>query len=159
MKRADGAMKRADGAYIIGVPGGNHWFHFPTTTPVILDNIRARLISIFVLYNAVAARITNLHLYDGPRSVKQFDGLDLSGNHGGDIDPTNQWHAEPPLELRFSLGVSVRVEFANAGPEQPRIAFHTVGADFQTPYYILLDLNVYSLTTARVAAPVRRDGF
>jgi hypothetical protein len=77
-----------------------------------------------------------VHIYDGSRQVKVFDGLNLSGDHSVDIDASNSWDITPPLGIAFGLGVSVSVTFLLQGPDSsglPEILFTTAGADFQRP--------------------------
>jgi len=107
-----------------------NWFHIPITTPVILDGVRPQLGKVFVFYKTNGATITNLHIYDGPRKVKAFDGLKLSGNHSGSIDASNSWVITPSLKILFGLGISVGVQF---GIDPGDILFTTAGADFVTP--------------------------
>jgi hypothetical protein len=93
-------------------------------------------VKVLVFYRTTNARITNIHIYDGSRRVKVFDGLNLSGDHSGDIDASNSWDITPPLGIAFSLGVSVGVEFLVNDPDTPgpsEVLFTTAGADFQTP--------------------------
>ena len=124
------------GTHFTGRPLTNNWFHIPIPTPGIFDEMRPPLVKVFVLYRATYAMITNVHIYDGSRPVKVFDGLNLSGDHSVDIDASNSWDIKPPLEITFGLGVSVSVEFLLQGPDSaglPEILFTTAGADFHRP--------------------------
>lgn len=112
----------------------SNWFHIPITTPVILDDVRPSLIRVFVFYNATSrARITNLHVYDGPNRKITFDNLvGYSGDHSTGIDAFNTWTITPPLTILFGLGISVGVNFGwnvNGSPLSD-ILFTTAGADF-----------------------------
>jgi|WetSurSiteA1Bulk_404760.scaffolds.fasta_scaffold177303_1 hypothetical protein len=133
----DGMAKKGWGTHFWGKENTRNWFHIPFTTPVILDDIRPQLVKIFVFYKTNGwAKITNVHVYDGPRKVKWFDNLSLSGDHSGGIDASNSWNITPPLTIAYGMGLSVGVEF---GPKDavdipwPEILFTTVGADFQKP--------------------------
>ncbi len=107
-----------------------NWFHFPVTTPVILDEIRPLLTKVFVFYKAGGGtKVTNIHVYDGPTKIRAFDGLALSGNHGDTIDGANSWDIKPPVEVKYGLGISVEVAFGDNG----EILFTTAGADFKKP--------------------------
>jgi hypothetical protein len=121
--------RMGDGAHFRGQPGA-YWFHFAITTPVVLDDVRPPLIKVLVFYKANGARITNLHIFDGPRRVKAFDNLSLSGDHSGGIDSSNSWTITPPLGIAFGLGISLGVEF---GVDAQEILFTAAGADFQKP--------------------------
>lgn len=131
----DGIIKRGWGTHFWGKENTKNWFHIPFTNPVILNGDRPKLVKVFVFYKTEGwAKITNIHVYDGPRKVKWFDGLNLSGNHMGGIDANNSWAITPPLTIYYGLGISVGVEF---GPKDavdipwPEILFTTAGADFE----------------------------
>ena len=133
----DGLVRKGWGTHFWGKENTNNWFHIPITTPVILDDIRPPLVKVFVFYKTEGyAKITNVHVWDGPKKVKAFDGLSLSGNHSGGIDANNSWVINPPITIAFGLGISVGVEF---GPKDaidipwPEILFTTAGADFKKP--------------------------
>jgi hypothetical protein len=107
----------------------SNWFHIPIPTPVILDDARPQLVKVFVLYMAGSSTmITNVHVYDGPRSVAMFDGLSLNGDHHWAIDASNHWVINPPLTILYGLGLSIGVVF---GLNFGGILFTTAGADFQ----------------------------
>jgi len=129
--------KRGWGTHFWGKEESYNWFHIPFTTPVIVDNIRPTLAKVFVFYKTDGwAKITNVHVYDGPRKVKTFEGLALSGDHSTAIDASNSWVINPPIQIMYGLGLSVGVEFGpvdNAGMPWPEILFTAAGADFQTP--------------------------
>src|SRR5262245_22758583 len=79
-------VRMGDGAHIFGQPATGGWFHFPITTPVILDDVRPPLVKVFVFFRADdSVTITNVHVFDGPTRVKAFDGLQLQGDHSRGI--------------------------------------------------------------------------
>ncbi len=133
----DGIVRRGWGTHFWGKENTKNWFHIPFTNPVILDDMRPQLIKVFVLYKTEGwAKITNIHVFDGPRRVKEFNGLTLSGNHSGGIDASNSWNVNPPITIASGLGISVGVEFGpkdNVDIPWPEILFTTAGADFQKP--------------------------
>ena len=129
----ESVTRKGWGAHFCGRPLTNNWFHIPIPTPVIFDEIQPPLVKVFVFYKATYTMITNVHIYDGSRPVKVFDGLNLSGDHSVDIDASNSWDITPPLGIAFGLGVSVGVEFLLYDPDSaglPEILFTTAGADF-----------------------------
>ena len=131
--RVETVVRRGGGTEIRQWVGKN-WFHFPITTPVVLDDVRPPLVKVFVFYKANFARITNVDVFDGPRRVKALD-VNLSGDHSAGIDGSNSWVINPPLGIQFGLGLSVGVEPTNDPdkPGVPEIIFTTAGADFQKP--------------------------
>jgi hypothetical protein len=118
-------------------PNDRNWFHIPFSNPVILDDIRPRLQKTFVFYKAGLALITALHIYDGPRIVKAFNDLSLTGDHSSGIDADNSWVIDPPITIYYGLGFSVGVQFLQDNPSDPvnpfgSILFTTAGADLHT---------------------------
>jgi len=99
-------------------------------------------VKVFVFYNTDIPAptgdrpyITDVHVYDGPNKVREFNNLNnLAGNHGSTIDGSNSWVVNPPLTILFGLGLSVHVRFPPT--YQPgvsvsyEIVFTTAGADF-----------------------------
>jgi Family of unknown function (DUF6623) len=130
-------QRKGWGTHFYGLENTTNWFHFAIPTPGILDDARPPLEKVFVFYWADGwAKITNVHLYDGPARIKSFDGLNLSGNHSGSVDSFNTWTVSPPVVLAYGLGISVGVEFGpidQVGIPFPGILFTTVGADFRRP--------------------------
>ena len=107
-----------------------NWFHIPLTIPTVLDGARPQLAKIFVLYRTNKAVVKSVHVFDGPRKIRGFDGLTFSGDHSGIIDGWNNWTITPNISIQFGLGISVGVEF---GVDQGDILFTSAGADFMTP--------------------------
>lgn len=109
------------------------WFHFPMPTPVILNDIRPRLTKTFAFYQTHCAKITHIHIYDGPEKVKSFDGLSCSGDHKAGPSASNTWVITPPITILYGLGISVGVDYwkpPQMDPDWPWILFTTAGADF-----------------------------
>ena len=115
----------------------SNWFHFPIPTPVILDNIRAQLLQVFVLYQTQVSRITSLHVWDGPNLIMEQNNLSLVGDHLAAIDASNTFVFNPLLSVFWGINISVQAEFLPESPTQPMfrslVAFSTAGADFITP--------------------------
>lgn len=136
----ESVTRKGWGTHFCGRPLTNNWFHIPIPTPVMVDAIRPALVKVFVFYRATYTMITHVHLYDGARPVKMFEGLNLSGDHSVDMDAANSWGITPPLEIAFGLGVSVGVAFLLQDPDSaglPEILFTTAGADFSTVPQVL----------------------
>jgi hypothetical protein len=111
-----------------------NWFHFPFTTPVILDDGRPQLTRVFVFYDTTEAAVTNIHVWDGGRRVREFNELSLEGEHLSAIDDENRWILDPPVTIRYGLSISVGVQFRGRligtfGAGQ--INFSAAGADFE----------------------------
>jgi hypothetical protein len=133
------------GVHFWGVPENQLcWFHFPITTPVILEDARPQLVKVFVFYKTshrvakaedptrpkpTSPTVTNLHIYDGPTRVREFNNLNFSGDHSGAIDSSNSWVVTPPLTIFYGLALSVGVFFGGGYGD---LYFTTAGADFQS---------------------------
>ena len=113
------------------VGGPSNWYHIPITTPALLSDVRPQLVKVFVFYKATSAEITDVHIYDGKLRVKEFNGLNLTGDHAHGIDAENSWAISPALTIRYGLGISVYVHAHDATDVE--ILFTTAGADFVTP--------------------------
>ncbi len=109
-----------------------NWFHVPLTTPVVLDDVRPKLVQAFLLFSTKGnATITRIHFYDGPNNVKQIENLSLQGDHKA-IDAMNRFIIDPPLTVLYSLGISVNVMFGETAQVVPEVVFYSVGGDFRT---------------------------
>ncbi|NHZ95189.1 DUF6623 family protein [Massilia sp. CCM 8734] len=109
-----------------GAAKQTNWFHFAIPTPVITDGKRVTLDRVFVLYNASpGARVEAAHIWDGPNRIRNYDGLNLTGNHGGGIDASNTW-AGGGGPVFWGIGVSILVRFTS----EANIHFSTAGGDF-----------------------------
>ena len=140
----DGVRRRGEGTYFRAVHPTkgyvDNWFHFAIPTPVILDGARPELTRVYVFYatsiygKLTGAQIMNVHLYDGPNIIKEFNDLSLTGAHNGAVDSSNEFQIFPPVLILYGLGVSVRVAFTFDqgfdGPGWPDVLFTSAGADF-----------------------------
>ena len=133
---ANGVLRRGWGTSFFGHSGSFNWFHVAIPTPVILDDARPRLVKVFVFYKSLSGSIKNIHVWDGATRVKSFNGLSLSGDHGLGIDAANTWAIDPPLTIRFGLGISIGVQFntnfdTSDTVDKLEFLITTAGADFQ----------------------------
>lgn len=104
-----------------GIPN-SLWVHTPVPTPVILNNVRSKVIKILVSHKGTAT-INAVRVYDGNTLIGSFTPQ-WTGDH------LNQYSAVDlpnPLEVKYGLSVSLRI-INNTG-NQMEIA--SVGADFQ----------------------------
>jgi len=111
-----------------------NWFHIPLSVPSLLDGSRPKLTKVFFYFhNTTRSPITTVHIYDGPKVIKTFDNLRLSGDHARALDRSNTFTIDPPKEVAFGLGLSIKVEFPPATEQKPPhwILFTTAGAEFR----------------------------
>jgi hypothetical protein len=132
---SNGIRRYGWGTTFHGKSGSTNWFHIPITTPVLIDDHAPDLVKVYVFYKATGATITSVHVYDGPRQVKSFDGLRLTGDQSGQPTPANSWEIKPQITIAHGLGITVGVQFStyfDSTPPLPplEILFTTAGADF-----------------------------
>lgn len=113
---------------------GEEWFHFAIPTPVIFGGKNSELQKAFVFFKTtMSAKIINVHLYDGKKKFKVFEGLNLSGTHDDKLDKLNTFQVNS-VHIKFGLGLSVNVDFGKSTPQGvPSITFAAAGADFIIP--------------------------
>lgn len=109
------------------------WFHIPLTTPVILDGVRPELGKIIVFYKTANCIVRSVNIFDGPTKVWAADDLNLAGDHSAELDESNTWIIDPPILIKFGLGISVGVSFGFQSSPPGNILFTSAGADFLTP--------------------------
>lgn len=123
------------GATFRGRPGSSNWFHVSVPVPVFTGGDRSAIERVFVLYKTNGAQIHAIHVFDGPNKIKEFGGLNLSGDHSRNAQPTyTAWEVTPGIELAWGLGISVAVTYSVGfdSPVSTEITFSTAGADSRT---------------------------
>jgi hypothetical protein len=114
-------------------PGKDTWFHIPIPTPVITGNVRTHIQKLFLLFDSENGSIRNVHIYDGPIKVQEFNGLMLEGNHFSSIDAVNTFNLSNPHTVLWGMSISfyyiASIGFDSSIPA-PRLAVSTAGGDF-----------------------------
>lgn len=137
-----------------GADRTKNWFHFPITTPVIVDDKRSKLTKVFVHYRLKYSLIKKLHIFDGRTRIAEVD-VDLpplvravSGlmqppaDHFPNefIEKMTMFTMETPIEVRQAISISVNTNFDSEiiggfGIPDLRhlgsVEFFTAGADFE----------------------------
>ena len=125
------SMKKWGWGTTIKQNNSSNWFHFPISTPVLLDGQRPELKNIFVFFDAFttanSATITRVDVWDGATRIKIIDNLSSTGDHSKAIDNSNSWIIDPNIVVFYGLSLSVFVTFGNDG----EITFTSAGADFE----------------------------
>jgi subtilisin family serine protease len=108
-----------------GKPCTRNWFHYAIPSPAVVSNRRLKLDSVSIRFLAHRdVHVTNVHIYDGYRKVKAYDGLKLTGNNlFGRFDVLNRY-------VRWGIGLSVGVRFGSKMSQQHFIRFLSAGAEF-----------------------------
>ena len=122
--------RRGWGSIFRGLENTSNWFHIPITTPVIKESQRTVVVKAFVFFQTLGnAKITAVHVWDGARKIRAFEGLSLGGSHMA----WDRWNNFPLWEtMQTGLEIAVQVEF---GPKSgdgihAGIHFTSAGADF-----------------------------
>lgn len=103
-----------------------NWFHCPLPTPVIVEDRRATLRRVLVLYRfPQGASLLSVHVWDGQNRILQRDGLNITGDHTGALDQNNIFDVHRD-GINFGVGISLGVStIADAD-----IFFASAGGDF-----------------------------
>ncbi len=129
-------LRQSGGATFRGESGGDNWFHVPIATPVIVNDVRAKLAQVFVMFLcgdpkgdvvSAGANITNIHVWDDPNRIHQFGAFKLFGEHRFRLDTDNTFKMPAPLrDIVFGIEIAVRVTFT----VDQSVTFASAGADF-----------------------------
>lgn len=133
-EKIEEVSRKGWGTTFWGKEDTSNWFHIPVVQPILVEGERRKLVRVFVYFhNTSRSPITAVHVYDGPRLIKAFDNLKLSGDHGRAMDRSNTFLIDPPADVNFGLGISVNVQFPVATEQKPPrwILFTTAGAEFR----------------------------
>jgi hypothetical protein len=117
------------------IPGKSSWCHIPIPTPVIMNDVRAKVQKMFLLFNCKEGEgsIRNIHIYDGPFRIDVRDDIRLSGDHGGGIDSINTITLPTPHEVAWGMSISFLFQAAigfDTSIPPPMLTITTAGADF-----------------------------
>ncbi len=114
-------------------PGKESWFHIPLPTAVIVGDKRTTVQKLFLLFKIDSGKIRNVHIWDGPSRVQEFDQLDLDGEHWIGLDGQNTFNLAKPHTVLWGMGVSfffrTSVGFDSAIPPS-RLVVASAGGDF-----------------------------
>jgi hypothetical protein len=135
--RLDQVLRRGFHTRIEGKAGTGNWLHFPISTPVVgtyrrLDVIsgwetnyrRYRLDKVFISFRSGStdARVTSVHVYDGPTRIAAFDNLNLFGEQS-----MREFVIPGSPAVSQGICVSLGVQF---GSTLRWMELQSVGADF-----------------------------
>jgi hypothetical protein len=133
--KLDEIIHMGSGTLLFVKSGTQNWFHIPISTPVLINNVRAQLVRVFILYQTDPADgiISNVWVYDGETIIQEFNNLQWAGPHGSAIDNSNHLMLAAPHSVCFGIGISFQFE-ANTPIDGPgaiyRVFIPTAGADF-----------------------------
>lgn len=116
-------------------PGKGSWFHIPLPTPVIVGDVRAQLLRVFLMFSSDpgAGEIRNVHVYDGSSKPQEFNDLHLEGDHRGGLDGANTFNLSNPHTVAWGIGVTFFYQAAIGFDTQippARLILASAGADY-----------------------------
>jgi hypothetical protein len=131
-------LRQSGGTTFRGQNGASNWFHVPIATPVIVNDVRAKLVQVFVMFQCgdpaatfatnAGANVSDVHVWDGGTRIKQFGPFNLFGEHRFRLDTSNIFKmGTPPPDIFFGLELAIHVNFS----ADQTITFSSAGADFQ----------------------------
>ena len=112
--------------YLVGKPNTSNWFHFAIPTPVIIDNVRLKIICAILRFRTFSnlAVVKHIHIYDGFTLIAAHNNINLSGDN---------WFAKYGVahkpEIFWGLNISIGVEFGAGTSAQRRMDFVSAGCD------------------------------
>lgn len=154
------SQRRMAGSSLFGgVDLSFNWFHFPITTPVIIDDRRPLLTQVVVLYRMQFCAVEKIQIWSGSQRMAVFNVTQESGRIRNNADVLRSQFEEgktlfsmardfPNLEIRQGLSISVKVNFdstesKNSPPGSNNfinvmrsigtIEFFSAGADWAMP--------------------------
>ncbi|MEU7133366.1 DUF6623 family protein [Streptomyces sp. NPDC046261] len=106
--------------------GSENWFHCPLPTPVLVEGRRAGISRVMILFRfPPGAELNQVNVYDGQSLISVRDGLHITGDHSGGLDPSNIFDVNRDA-LSFGVGVTMLVRTINDAD----LFFSGVGGDF-----------------------------
>jgi len=107
--------------------GKADWFHFPLPTPVIVEDQRASLSRVMILFALPeGAGLNSVHVWDGPNRILQLDRLDITGDHAHGLDADNSFEVNHD-GIRWGVGISLLISCVT----DSNVFFASAGGDFR----------------------------
>ncbi|MDH6108669.1 hypothetical protein P3T36_002410 [Kitasatospora sp. MAP12-15] len=104
-----------------------NWYHTPIPTPVIVEDRRATLVRVIVLFRLPdTATLKRVNVWDGQTEIFANNGLSITGEHSLTLDDENTYDVNRD-GIRFGVGVSLLISTI----EDSDIFFGGGGGDFQ----------------------------
>lgn len=120
----DSVHRKGYSIQVNGKGGTSNWFHFAIPTPVIVNDNRLRVGSVFIRFKSGGqGYVKAVHVYDGETKIFAKDDFNLY---------PKDWHVEKinipgNPEIKWGLGISIGVKF---GVDDRSLEFSSAGCDF-----------------------------
>lgn len=113
-------------------PGKASWLHVALPTPVIVGDVRTKVQKLFLMFKTDACEIRNVHIWDGPVKVQDFNGLHHDGEHWNGLDARNTFNLSSPHTVVWGMGISFFAQ-ASIGFDtviDPKLIVASAGGDY-----------------------------
>jgi hypothetical protein len=118
------------GTDLLFIPGGASWCHIPIPTPVIMNDQRANVQNLFLLFEcSTEGSIRQVHIWDGSILVQQFNDINLEGDHTG-VDASSTFTLGSPHQVSFGMSISFRFQASPDNTAPTLLKITSAGADF-----------------------------
>jgi hypothetical protein len=106
-----------------------NWFHVPLPTPVIVEDQRATLARVMILFEfPEGASLTSVQVYDGPNLIFTSPLLNTTGEHFGGLDSDNTFDVSQVYQEGIQWGVGISMQVTTVVTSD--IYFASAGGDF-----------------------------
>jgi hypothetical protein len=127
------------GLQVAGLPGTDNWLHYAVPTPVIVNNVRAKIVQVGIkaTRQSTDARIWAVHAYDGHHRFYANESVpDLAIVTNPPVAGYPGTFLALPVpaglipDVRWGIGISLGLRFTG-GASSLQLDIAAVGCDFQ----------------------------
>lgn len=123
------AFRQAFGVTFTLAANTDDFFHLALPTPVLVENVRATLDKVMILFNAQnTSFLFEVLVFDGPRNILTVREFQTRGDHAGGIDNKNSFSLVRPYpSISFGVGITLHV---SSGASESKFFISSYGGDF-----------------------------
>jgi hypothetical protein len=121
------ALRQGFGVTFSLPANGGDWIHLAIPTPVIVEDRRATLDRVLILFDArETSALLQVHVWDGPDRILVRDGLRVEGDHAHSLSADNIFPVGRD-GINWGCGISM---FFTAGQIDSHVFIAGFGGDF-----------------------------
>ncbi|MEV0231592.1 DUF6623 family protein [Nonomuraea sp. NPDC050786] len=121
------ALRQGFGVTFSLPANGGDWIHLPIPTPVIVEDRRATLDRVLILFDArETSALLAVHVWDGPNRILVREGLRIEGDHAHGLSGDNVFPVGHD-GIAWGCGISM---FFSAGQIDSHVFIAGFGGDF-----------------------------
>jgi hypothetical protein len=129
-------VRLGSGTRILGKEGRGITMHFALPTPMFVSENRLSIRSVFLDFaTKELAKVTAVHVWDGPNRIASFENLNLSGEHRFE-----KFEIEGHPGFSRGINVSVEIAFAVNHGTSSIIEFMSAGGEFISKSGVVVSL-------------------